>query len=255
MKNIVVCYKWVADEVDIRINEDLSVDFSKAKSKISDYDKNAIEAASRAAKSVGGKAIGLSFGSDEVKASFKDVLSRGLDEGVWVKASDAEKADGAVTARALAAAIAKIEDVAMVVCAEGSSDNYARQIAPRIGAILDWPVITSVCGMEFDGNSFTTTRRMHDCMQTVKTELPAVVAVLPEINPAPIPGLKAVMEARKKTIVEYSANELGIDLTPEVDVLEIKGYVSDRKKVILSGNTNGDKISNLLNALRKEGVL
>src|SRR5690606_6347101 len=45
MSKIVACYKWVLDESDIRINSDLSVDFSKAKGKISDYDRNAIEAA------------------------------------------------------------------------------------------------------------------------------------------------------------------------------------------------------------------
>mgnify|MGYP001547000288 CR=1 FL=1 len=54
MPKVLVCYKWVLDESDIRINPDLSVDFSKAKYKISDYDKHTIEAGSQAAKALGG---------------------------------------------------------------------------------------------------------------------------------------------------------------------------------------------------------
>ena len=33
MPLVVVCYKWVLDEADIRINADLSIDLSKAKGK------------------------------------------------------------------------------------------------------------------------------------------------------------------------------------------------------------------------------
>ena len=46
MPNIAVCYKWVPDEQDIRVNaSDRSLDFSRTKYKISDYDRNAIEEA------------------------------------------------------------------------------------------------------------------------------------------------------------------------------------------------------------------
>ena len=72
----------------IRINSDLSVDFSKAKGKISDYDRNAIEAAVKLAKpSV--PTGGLTFGSSKTRQSLKDALSRGLEEAFWVKAEEA----------------------------------------------------------------------------------------------------------------------------------------------------------------------
>ena len=44
MPKIIVCYKWVVDEQDIRVNQGTQeLDFSRTKKKISDYDKNAIE--------------------------------------------------------------------------------------------------------------------------------------------------------------------------------------------------------------------
>lgn len=255
MLKIVACYKWVADEADIRINADLSVDLSKAKGKISDYDKNAIEAAVQTATKLGGKAVGLTFGAANAKQSIKDALSRGLEEGFYINAEEAKSADGAATAKALAAALKKIEDVGLVVCAEGASDTYQRQTAPRIGAILDIPAVTSVAKIEVAGNTLTATRKLDDCMQTVKVELPAVISVLPEINSAPIPGLKAVLAAGKKPLTELKDADLEADLAAKTTVVGFKGYVMNRKNIILSEGDSNAKVKELAAALKKEGVL
>ncbi len=255
MSQVIACYKWVADEADIRINADLSIDLSKAKGKISDYDKNAIEAAIQAAAVLGGKAVGVTFGTSDAKPSLKDALSRGLDEVCYIKAQEASQADGAATARALAAAIKKLENVSLIICAEGASDTYSRQTAPRIGAFLDLPVVTSVSKMELTGNTLTAVRKLDDCLQTVKVDLPAVVAVLPEINPAPIPGLKAVLAAGKKPVHELKAADLGVDLSPLSTISEIKGYIMDRKNIIFNEGDLAEQVKALVAALRKEGVL
>lgn len=255
MTKVLVCYKWVFDEADIKIQSDLSADFGKAQRKISDYDKNAIACGCTAAKTLGATAVGLSCGDAATKKSFHDALARGLDEGIWINTEGTGGVDGLVTARALAGAIKAQEAVSLVICAEGSSDQYARQIAPRIGARLDWPVITSVCALKIEGDTLVATRKLEDCLQVVKTRLPAVVAVLPEINPAPIPGLKAVMAAKKKPVTEYAVRDLAIDENAGVEVLETKGYVADRKKLILSGDTKEEIAMALISALRKDGVL
>ncbi len=255
MSKIIACYKWVADEADIRINPDLSVDTRKAKGKISDYDKNAIEAAVEVAAQIGGQAVTLTFGDAGAKPSLKDALSRGPEEGYWINAQEAGQADGAVTARALAAAIQKIGDFSLIICAEGASDTYARQTAPRIGAILDLPVITSVLKMSFNGNSLIATRKLEDSLETVKVDLPAVVAVLPEANSPAIPGLKAVMAAGRKPVTEYPAADLGIDFTPRNQVKAVRGYVMNRKNIIFNTGEAADQVKELVAALRKECVL
>lgn len=255
MSNIVACYKWVADEADIKINPDLTVDIKRVKGKISDYDKNAIEAAVQAAGELGGKTVSLTFGNAKSKPSLKDVLSRGPEEGYWINAEEADTADGSVTAKALAAALNKIGDFSLVICAEGASDTYARQTAPRIGAILDIPVVTSVSRMEIEGNTLTAVRKLDDCLETVKLEMPAVIAVLPEINTPTIPGLKAVMAAGKKPVTEFKAADLGIDFTPRTKVTDVKGYAMNRKNIILSEGEAADKVKELAAALRKECVL
>jgi len=256
MSKIIACYKWVVDEADIKVNPDQSIDISRAKWKISDYDKNAIEAAVQAAKSKGGQAAALTFGNEQAKKSLKDALSRGIDEVYWVNSNLADRADGSVTAKALAAAVAKIPDAELVICAEGSSDVYARQTAPRIGAALDWPVITSVSKIEIEGNTLTAKRTLDDCVETVKVELPAVVAVLPEINEAPLPSLKAVIGAAKKPSTEFTAEALGIEaLQAKNQVKAIKAYVMERKNIILADGEASLRVKELVASLKKEGVL
>lgn len=254
MSNIVACYKWVADEADLKIAADLSVDASKAKGKISDYDRNAIEAAMQIAALTGDKPVTLTFGNAKTKQSLKDALSRGPKEGYWINADEADQADGAVTAKALTAAIRKIGDVQLVICAEGASDTYARQTAPRIAAELDWPLVSSVSELSIAGRTITATRKLDDCLEIVQVDLPAVIAVLPEANQPTIPGLKAVMEAGKKPMHEIKGSDLGIDYKPLTQVRATKGFVMNRKNILLEGAA-ADQVKELAAALRKEGVL
>lgn len=255
MSRVIACYKWVADEADIRINADLTVDAGRAKGKISDYDKNAIEAAVQAASSLGGKAVTLTFGTAAAKPSLKDALSRGPEEGFWINAEAAAAADGAVTAKALAAAIEKIGDYSVIFCAEGASDTYARQTAPRLAAALNLPVVTSAASVTFAGDAATVVRKLEDTLETVQVKLPAVIAVLPEANEPCIPGLKAVMAAGKKPVTEYHAADLGIDFTPKSKVTLVKGYVMNRKNILFAEGSAEDKVRELTAALRKECVL
>jgi electron transfer flavoprotein beta subunit len=254
MGNVIVCYKRVIDEADLRVNADLSVDLSSANRKISAYDLNAIEFAAQMAQKLCVKAIGLTFGPGaELKATSKDAMSRGLDENLYVNADSAAGNDGLVTAEALAAAIRQADAPLLVVCGEGANDTYARQVPSRIGAALDWPVITAVAAVSVDGNTATLTRKLEDTIETVEVTLPAVISVLPEIAPAPVPGLRAILAAAKKPVTELSGGAL-TTIRSGVTDLALTGYRMNRKNILLDG-TVADQVRSLVAALKKEGVL
>jgi len=259
MANIITCYKWVLDEEDIKINPtDLSVDSSKAKSKISEYDRNAIGVAVNIGEESGDTVLSLTFGGAGAKQSLKDALPRAPAAAYWVNDSLSETADGFVTANVLAAAINKIGDYRLVVCAEGAADTYAHQVGPRIGALLNIPVISCVSSIKVEGNQITASRKLEDYTETVKAQLPAIITVLPEIMKAPIPGLKAVLNASKKAITELKITELGLnknDLTPKAATKDLRGYANNRKNVFITEGDAANKVNQLLINLKKEGVL
>ena len=55
MPNIVVCYKWVIDEADVRVESGGSLNLERAARKSSEYDRNAIEAAAQLHEQHGGE--------------------------------------------------------------------------------------------------------------------------------------------------------------------------------------------------------
>lgn len=259
MSNIIACYKWVVDEADIGfLSEPPYLDTGRAKSKISEYDRNAIEEAVNVGKLNGSEVVALTFGGKEAKKSVKDVLSRGPSRACLIADDLAKDADGFVTAEILAAAIKKIGDYRLIICAEGASDTYARQVGPRVGVLLDIPVITGVFELNIEDDILRAKRRLEGEVEIVKTKLPALVCVLPEINKAPIPSLKAVLDAAKKPVQEYKISDLGLDyetLTPKTKVKSRKEYNMSRKNIIYTQDANAKRVNQLLENLKKEGVI
>lgn len=254
MSHIVACYKWVLDEADIVIKDDLSVDVTRAQGKISDFDRSAIEAAMQAASETGDEVVALTYGPESVTESFKDALSRGPEKAFWITNGTASDADGRATANALAFAVEQIGDVSLVVCAEGASDTYARQVGPRLGAVLDWPTLTSVLSFKVGQGEITAVRKLEGSLQTVRASLPAVVSVLPEEFEPKAPGLKAIMAAKKKPSEQIEASALGAKAEPLAKRASLKGYESKRKRVLFDGDPE-ESVAGLVEALRKEGVL
>ncbi len=258
MPKILVCYKWVLDEQDIRINpNDLSLDCSRAKGKISDFDRNAIEEAILLVEKHGGTVEALTFGSPAARQSLKDTLSRGPSKIYWVGDVLAERADGCVTAAVLAAAIRKIGPFDLIICGEGSSDCYNQQIPPRIAALLDVPAVTYVQQLSLDGSDFKATRKLTDCTEEASFGAPAVISVLGEINKPRIPSLKQVLAAAKKPSVELKLADLGLtpqELTPKVTSKSVKGFVMDRKHIIFKESSAAENVAKLVASLANEGL-
>lgn len=259
MPNIVTCYKWVPDEQDIKINpSSLALDFSKAKNKISDYDRNAIEEAVLIAQKNGGSITALTYGTAAAKQSLKDVLSRGPEKAVFVSDEGAAGADAFITANVLASAVRKIGAYDVIICGEGSADTYAQQVGPRLAALLGIPAITYVSEMRVEGDRVIATRKVGNCIEVATASFPVVVTVLPEINKPRIPSLKEVLGAAKKPMVEYKLVDLGLsgeNLAGKNKVKSIKGYVMSRKNVIYKEGTAAEKVAGLVSNLAKEGVL
>jgi electron transfer flavoprotein beta subunit len=258
MPKILVCYKWVLDEQDIKINaNDRTLDISRAKYKISDYDKNAVEEASLLVEKLGGTVEALTFGTNTVKNSLKDLLSRGPDRAFYIGDPLAEKADAFVTANILAAAAKKIGEYDLIICGEGSADAYNQQVAPRLAALLEIPAITYVRQLAVEGSRIVATRKLGNCTEVVTVEGPAVISVLPELNKPRIPSLKQVLGASKKPSSEIKVTELGLaqeELMPKVISLSVKGFVMNRKTNIYKESNQADNIDKLIASLAKEGL-
>lgn len=199
--NIVVPVKILADDQDIVVAADGSLDFAKAHQIISTYDKNALEAATQlAAANEGSTVKAISVGSAKANDSKtkKDVLARGIDE-LYMTAGDATAdLDARATAVELAKLVAKAGGADLIVCGEGSADLYARQTGAQLASELGMPYASAVISMETVGAGLSAKRLLESELESVEIPLPAVVSVVPDIALPRICGMKDILAAGKK---------------------------------------------------------
>ena len=199
--NIVAAFKVVPDDQDIQVSADGTLDYSKAKNTVSAYDLNAIEAAAQlAAANEGSNVVAVTVGGADIDDSKlkKNVLARGVDE-LYMTADDACKGlDARATAVALAELVSKVGDFDVVLCGDGSADNYAQQVDVQLADALGLPVVTAVSAVSVEGAVATCDRMLETQLQTVQVDLPAVISVVPDIALPRIPGMKDILAAGKK---------------------------------------------------------
>lgn len=255
MDRVIACYKSVLCEDDIVVGDDQSVSMDRCQRKIGDYDRSAIEEANRLAAQIGGISGCLSFGTDAIEVSTKDALSRGVAEGYLVIDEAAAETDALLTGAALAAAISNIEDVRVVVCADGSSDVYQKQTAARIAATLDWPFAANTVKASVEGDALVVVQKIADGLRTLRVQMPCVISVLPEIAEPPTPGMRDILAAKKKPVVTWSLADVGVTETTKVGNEAMRGYVMHRKNLIFDEGTADEQVAGLVESLKKEGVL
>jgi electron transfer flavoprotein beta subunit len=199
MKKIAVCYKWVLSDADIRVNEkSRELDLEKCRSQINDYDRMGIAIGVQLREIAGCELVGVTCGTT-TEASVRDALSRGPDSVYYLDDAVMAKADSSVTAKVLAGMIRSVGDVDVVICSEGSSDQYARQVGPRLAALLGFTSVSYVSKASFDGEALTLERKLEDDVECVTLAGQVVISVVPDICEAPIPSVKQILAAKKKS--------------------------------------------------------
>ena len=220
--------------------------------KVSDFDKNAIEAAVKLKeKGQATKVTCYTFNGGPNAANLvKEPLAMGCDEAVVITGPDT---DGRGTAMVLAAAVKK-DGADLVFAGEVSIDRVAGEIGPRVAALMGMPSLVNtqeVLGVE--GGALKAVRD-GDPSEEVLVPLPCAATFNDEANRPRLPALMMILQAGKKPIRQVKASELGLsdaDLARQMTMTANVAPKQDRKNIIFSG---ADAVEQLAAALRKEGV-
>lgn len=252
---IIACYKLIPEEQDITVNSDGLLNLSKADAKISQFDLNAIEAATRLKQQNGDiQIIAMSVGGEALNhpKGRKDVLSRGPDELVVVSEPGLEKILPHQTAILLAAAARKT-GFDLILCGDGSADLYAQQVGLLLGEMLDVVSINGVSRiLNLSDSHIQVERTLEDEVETLTFALPAVISVSTDINTPQIPSMKAILGAAKKPVTAWQYADLGLEqVVPYTQLLNVQAPKQKaRGRVIIEGDSD-EKISEFAEHLRK----
>ena len=219
---------------------DGGLDYSKAKNTVSAYDLNAIEAAAQlAAANEGSNVVAVTVGGADIDDSKlkKNVLARGVDE-LYMTADDACKGlDARATAVALAELVSKVGDFDVVLCGDGSADNYAQQVDVQLAAKLGLPVVNAATKIRALDGALEVERTLEDAVEVVEVGLPCVVSVAPDIALPRIPGMKDILAAGKKPMSVAGADGAYASALETVSCLAPEQ--ADRKQEVLEASADG----------------
>ncbi len=258
--NIIVCMKQIPDLQQIRIKDRKPL-VEGAPLIFGDMDKNALEEAVRIKEQVeGARVTAIAMGGKKLKDGIKEALAIGADEAVLLIDPLFADSDGTSKAKALAKAIEKVGEYDLILCGEGSTDNYSGQTGPRLAEILDLPQITYVRELEIEDGKIKAVRNMEESFEVVEADLPALVTVANEINQPRLASLRDILKAGRKPVQEWTAADLGLsedEVGATGSVIELVSNLApeqERKQVVFEGDL--DEVGeNLINALTQEGVL
>lgn len=241
--NIVVAVKIVPDDQDIKVESNRELDYTKARPVVSTYDLNAIEGAAQLASAQGAKLTAISVGGDIVKDSkvAKNILARGVDEYITISDDSCENMEAFLSAKVLASAVNDQVPFDLIVCGDGSADQYAQQVDVQLAEALGVPIINAVSSIAFEGEKLIVERVLETEKETVEVVLPAVISVVPDVALPRICGMKEILAAGKKPVKNITAEQLGVNVVPSIQVLDTLAPIpTDRKLAVFDLSVDGD---------------
>ena len=238
--NIVAAFKVVPDDQDIQVSADRTLDCSKAKGIVSAYDLNAREAAAqRGAAGEDSRVVAVTAGPSSIDDSKlkKNVLARGVDE-LFMAADDAyANMDAHAAAAALASLVEQAGAYDLILCGDGSADNYAQQVDVQLAAKLGLPVVNAATKIAVKDGALEVERTLEDAVEVVEVGRPCVVSVAPDIALPRIPGMKDILAAGKKPMNVAGADGAYASALETVSCLAPKQ--ADRKREVLDASADG----------------
>lgn len=256
--NIVVCVKQVPDSAAKVVVEDGQVNWGEAPLVINPWDEYAVEAALQVAKETGADVTAITLGKEEETEALKHALAMGCSEAVLVSDPAFEDADAAAAARALAAAIQKVEDVGLVFLGKQAIDSDTGTTASAVARLLGWPAMTLAASIDnVDADSIQVTRAMEEGRQVIKGSLPAVLSIVKDFGEPRYPSFMGIRKASRAKIPTWTLADLGID-APDSAVDRIALMNPPEREVtteIIEGDSPEDKAKKLADKIMAEKVL
>ena len=178
------------------------------------YDTHAIEAAMQLKESGAlpvEEVVAVTMGPESAVRALHKAVSLGADRSVHLSDAALAGSDVAATGYALAQTL-KRENPDLVLLGQQSDDGECYTVGAVVADHLGMPSLTQVIKLDVEGGDALKAERQAEYgYDTVKVQLPAVIAVGDAINEPRYPSLKAIMGAKKKPLDTLTAADAEID--------------------------------------------
>lgn len=246
MKILVPVKRVIDHNVQVRVKADGSgVEMAHVKMAMNPFDEIAVEQAVRMKEGgIASEVIAVSIGPTTAQETIRGGLAMGADRGMHVEAPHATEP---LAIAKILASIAKRESPQLVIMGKQAIDDDSNQTGQMLAALLDWSLACFASKLEMDGKAaITVVREVDSGLEHIRTPLPAVVTVDLRLNEPRYATLPNIMKAKKKEIEAVGLADLGVDVTPRLEVLTTEAPPARKGGVMV------DTVADLVDALKNK---
>ena len=221
MKVIVPVKRVVDYNVKVRVKPDNSgVDLNNVKMSVNPFCEIGIEEAVRMKEAgTAEEVIAVAVGSGACQEQLRTCLALGADRAILVETDQDAQPLG--IARALQA-VQEREQAGVVIFGKQSIDGDNCQTGQMFAALTGMSQATFASEITIDGDKAQVIREVDGGLQTLEIKLPAMVTTDLRLNEPRYASLPNIMKAKKKPLDVLTPDELGVDLTPTVEILSVE---------------------------------
>jgi len=243
--------------VVLRLVPDLSGEFEIAENgkeierewvgmRLNEFDDHALEEAILLKEAEGATVIALALTGEGVDRLLQSAIARGADRAVKIS----HGAEGGLSSRAaapvIAAAVRQL-GVELVLTGVQTPEDLFGQLAPYLGATLDWPHVSAVGGIQAAADGIEVHQEYSGGVSaTLRLELPAVIGVQTASQPPRYVSGSKLRQAMSAPIAVLELKAMPAADTAEI--LALREPVRGAEAVMFEGDaeTVAGKLHNLL---------
>ncbi len=220
MKVLVPIKRVIDANIKVRVSVDQSgVELNNVKMAMNPFCEIAIEEAIRLRES--GKAeevIAVAVGPSQSQETLRTALAMGADRAILIESDPAPEPLGVAK---LLKAVTEKENPGLVILGKQAIDGDNNQTGQMLAALLNWSIGTFVSGLEVNDGSVRVTREVDGGLENIDLTPPCVITVDLRLNEPRYASLPNIMKAKKKPLETFSPDDLGVDVSPRIEVLKV----------------------------------
>ena len=220
MKVLVPVKRVIDANVKVRVKPDQTgVETTNVKMAMNPFCEIAVEEAIRMKEAgTASEVVIVSAGAAQSQETIRTGLAMGGDRGILIQSDTA--LEPLAIAKLLKAAVEK-ESAELFIMGKQAIDGDNNQTGQMLAALLGWPQGTFISKLETLDGQLKVTREVDGGLEILDLKLPAVVTVDLRLNEPRYASLPNIMKAKKKPIDALTPDELGVDVTPRLQVLTV----------------------------------
>ena len=221
MKVLIAIKRVIDANIKVRVRTDGSgVETANVKMAMNPFCEIAVEEAVRLAEAgIASETVLVSAGPRQAAETIRTGLAMGADRGIHVLTDEA--LEPLAVAKILRAVVER-EKPGLVLLGKQAIDDDCNQTGQMLAALLGWSQGTFASNLEINDQIANVTREVDGGLETVALKMPAVVTTDLRLNEPRYASLPNIMKAKKKPIDALTPEELGVDITPRLEVLAVE---------------------------------